>query len=489
MALGTGSYGTSSFGGSGGTSSSSGSAGPGFAYTPTTGTAGSLYLFVEVDFSQAVEGIGSGATVSGSLWGAAVWDTDEWANGVTWTDVTPWVANVDISAGFSHELTAYTAGRMSVQLDNADGRFSPDNTDSPYRVGDSTAIGVLRPIRVRGVYLSAGPYFIPLPFTLFTGNIETWNEDYTGVETATVSVTAVDPFAQLAAFDGYAQTLAGAGDTYSQRIERILTNAGWTGPRFIDTGGHTFQATTLAQNAVTELKLTADSEGGAVWVGPDGSFYADGQNALLEKARSNAVQTVFSNAVPVDLDDLPPFFSVSNTDAVSYDLDSLDIAYDGSQVKNMAAYARVGSTVQLAVSTPSRVLYGDRQDERSDLICETDAQVLSLAERHVALYQEPERRIESLSFSPWLQPTAARVNQALTTIAGGGLSLRTLVRLHHTTANGHQLYRYLFVRGIKHKINGTDWRVTVEFSSATVWQQLVGSEWDEATWGANAWAL
>lgn len=456
MTLGTVPFGTASFG----------TAGDGPTPAGVIGWGG-VTLVVEIDFSQAVDNIGSTAASYVALWDVAVWDVDSWESGTTWTDITPWVDGVKTNRGFSQELTAYTAGRLTVQLDNTDGRFSPDNTSSPYRVGDSTAIGVLRPIRVRASY--AGVEWI-----IFTGRVEEWPETFQGVEGATVTVTAVDGFAALGAFNSFEQTPAGAGESFGDRIARILTNAGFDGDRRIDTGGHTMQATTLAAETITELKLTADSEGGAVWIGGDGIFYADGQNALIEKARSNTVQTLFSNS--------------DDDTAVGYDMDSITPLYDGSQVVNIAKFARAGGTVQTYTSEVSRSLYGDRQAQRSDLICESDAQAAYLAERRVAIYQSPERRIEALTFAPELQPSAARQDVAWRAVAEGRLALRSLAQVQHTTAAGYTIDKLVYVRGISHSITATDWRITVQFTSASVLARFFDSLWDSGVWDEAVWS-
>jgi hypothetical protein len=455
MPFGSGSFGSFTFGGGTGGSSSPG------VTTPSGWT-----LYLEADLSQAVEDIGEISGAFGALWDVAVWDTDVWPPGTTWTDLTPWLLGVTSNRGFSDELFAFNAGSMSFTLDNADGRFSPDNPTSPYRLGDSTTIGLLRPVRLRARYDG-------IDWTIFVGRLETWDETF-GLDSGQVSVTAVDAFAELGAFDSYEQTPAGAGESYGARIARILDNADFQGETRIDVGVHTFQATDLSQNALTELKLTADSEGGAVWIGGDGIFYADGKNALQEKERSNSVQAVFSNS---DVET-----------AVGYEMLSVTSAYDATKVTNRAAYAIVGSTEQLATVGWSEALYGVRQDSRTDLVCSTDAQALSLAERHVALFQAPERRVESLTFNPDLQPSTERRRVALEAIARGQLALRALVRVDHTTPSGFEISKYLFVRGIHHNITPRSWTVSLDFTSATVVYGMVGSLWDVGVWDEAVWS-
>lgn len=428
---------------------------------------GGVTLTVEVDLSQAVEDIGAVVTSTGSLWDVGKWDEDVWLEGTQWTDVTAYVLGWSSDRAMSWDIQAYNAGQMKLRLDNSDGRFSPDNTNSPYRVGASTTIGVQRPIRIRASY--GGVEFAP-----FTGRIETWDEFYDGVQGGYVEVTAVDAFAELGAADGYEQTPAGAGEGYAARMNRILDNAGHTGERRIDAGSHTFQATNLAKNALTELKLTADSEGGACWIGGDGIFYADGWDALLTKDRSTTPQVLFSNA--------------DDDTAVGFTMYPTNPKYDGSQIVNVAAYARVGSTEQVVTSPGSRQLYGQRRHARTDLVCENDTQVEALAQREVALFQFPEQRIEWLDFDPELQPSAARKVVAWEAVARGLLSLRNLIRVDYTTPAGFTITRMMYVRGIHHDVTADTWRIRVDTASATVPYRMLDSQWDAATWDESVWA-
>jgi len=115
-----------------------------------TGWGGSITLYVEADFSEAVSDIGSwNPTTLDTLWDTDYWDDEaalwESTETTTWTDVTEWVQGIDTNHGFSRQTTRYNASTANVRLVNQDGRFSPNNTASPYRIGDSTTIGPLRP--------------------------------------------------------------------------------------------------------------------------------------------------------------------------------------------------------------------------------------------------------------------------------------------------------------------------------------------------------
>lgn len=408
-----------------------------------------------------------GAVPSGTgTWGVGVWGTDEWGDGPIFTDITEYVLGVDISSSFSYEMDKYQTGRLSLALDNKDGRFSTDNPSSPYWLFGQTTIAPLREIRVTASYLGVS-------WPEFAGRIDSWDEslEMTG---GTVSVTALDYFGDLAAWTGLATTPVGAGETFGARCTRILDAAGWTGPRAIDVGESTQQATDLAGSAVAQLEAAAAAEGGAIWVDGEGTLRCEGRNSLLEKTRSRDPQMIFSNVDTAAIN-------------VLYESDSIGTAYDATTVVNIASYQRTGGTVQTSTSQTSRDLYGDRVDSVSGLDTDTDADVKVLAIKAIALGQFPERRVESLTFHPMRQPTEEQVNNAWIKISNQATTLRSLVYLSHLTPQGFNVDRYLFVRGRRVRITPIDWTMSLDFTSATVYQTLQNSLWDTATWGSSGW--
>ena len=408
---------------------------------------GGVTLTVEVGFSGNPSDPLSPASGTG-IWGVGVWGTDEWGDGAIFTDVTEYVLGLDMSSSFSYEMAKYQTGRLSLTLDNEDGQFSTDNSSSPYWLLGQTTIAPLREIRVTASYDGVS-------WPEFAGRIDSWDESLE-MAGGTVSVTALDYYADLAAWTGLATSAVGAGETFGARCSRILTAAGWTGSRAIDTGVSTQQATDLAGSAAAQLEAAAAAEGGAVWVDASGVVSCEGRNSLLEKTRSRVSQMIFSN---VD----------TSANNVLYESGSIGTAYDATTVVNVASYQRTGGTVQTSTSQTSRDLYGDRVDSVSSLDTDNDTDVKLLATRAVALYQFPERRVESLTFQPMRQPTEEQVDNAWHAISSEGTSLRSLVYFSHLTPQGFNVDRYLFIRGRRVRITPTDWTMSLDFTSATVW--------------------
>lgn len=439
---------------------------------------GGVTLTVELGLSANSEDPGTPVTGTGR-WGVDLWVDGgvsypsgsepllaEWGAGPIWSDITDHVLGVDISSGFSYEMDKYQTGRLSLTLDNADGIFSTDNPASPYWLFGATTIAPLRQIRVTCSY---GTNTWPE----FSGRIDSWDEslDMSG---GTVSVTALDFLGDLAAWTGLAITPVGAGESFGARCARILNAAGWTGARAIDVGKSTQQATDLAGSAVSQLEAAAAAEGGAVWVDAAGTVRCESRNSLLEKTRSRITQLSFTNHDLTDTD-------------ILYEANSVGTAYDATTVVNIASYQANGGAVQTSTSQISRDLYGDRVDSASSLDNDSDADVKTLATRAIAINQYPERRVESLSFQPMRQPSQAQIDNVWETIAGQGTSLRSLAYFSHRTPQGFDIDRWLYVRGRKVRITPTDWTISLDFTSATVWHTLFDSQWDTATWSASSW--
>lgn len=221
-----------------------------------------------------VEAALSAATSIYGLWDVAVWDFDDWGPDEVWTDISEFVRSVSTRRAFSRDLQAWEAGTCTLDLNNFDARFSPSNLSGPYSSGGITQIRPWRPIRITASY--AG-----ISYPVFRGYALAWSEYYEQPSPfgggAYCSVPCIDELGSLARFDGLAQPAVGAGETTGKRMHRVLDNAGHKGTRNIDDGHVTVQATTLAADAVTELKLTADSEGGALWIEADGTVTAGDQ--------------------------------------------------------------------------------------------------------------------------------------------------------------------------------------------------------------------
>jgi len=434
-------------------------------------------LYVEIDFSEAIGEVGtSNAPTLRTLWDSATWDDSAaiWSsNTPVYTDVTQWVRNVSTNQAFSRDTNKYNTSSATISLSNNDGRFSPLNTSSPYRVGAYSGIGPLRPARVR---VNTGFQDV----TLFTGYVQEWNEQYpdVGID-ATVDVSLVGVEGRMGDYNRFAQTATGPGENALSRIQRILSSVGFTGEQYLSTGTNPLQATTLAGNAMNELQLVADSQGGAIWFGPDGACYFDSINAVRNRAANTFDNIVFTTTKD------------STSSAAQFGYSDIAYSYDGSLTKNIYSYAAVGGATQTVTDEVSRSLYGDRAEARSDLLCTSDADVATLAASDLALSKVPEMRVESVTVLPRAESDAAIAAPLTQWDRLFGNSLRSGCKIVMDKRIGTSLpttlERYCLIQGINHNITIDNWSTSYEFTSATVLRAMT-QPWDFFLWDSGVWS-
>ena len=231
---------------------------------------------------------------------------------------------------------------------------------------------------------------------------------------------------------------------------------------------------------MNELQLVADSQGGALWFGPDGACYFDGIYALRNRAANTFEGNVFTTAID----------PASSSSQFSYS--DISYAYDGELTKNIFAYQAVGGAVQTVLDEQSRSLYGDRQVSRTDLICTSDSDVLLAATKDLALSKNPELRVESLTVLPRGQTDLvikAPLTQwdmlfSLTQLRSG---CKIIMDRRLGTPLPTSLERYCLIQRITHNITPDNWSTSFEFTSATVLRAMT-TPWDEMLWDSGVWS-
>ncbi|MEV4521482.1 hypothetical protein AB0J77_14735 [Micromonospora tulbaghiae] len=247
-------------------------------------------LIVEIGFTAPLTGaaLHLDDPVRGKL------DTAVLAQDDLFTDVTQWVVSADTRRGATRAdgpTLRYEAGTCTLELRNDDRRFDPTNLDGPYVAGGVTQVEPMRAVRIRASY---GGHTWPL----WRGFTDEWTVAYDGPDSSYATVTCFDAFGIFAAHDRNAIAPAGAGELTGARISRILNSIGWPAEdRMIDAGEETVQATTLADNVLSELLLTADTELGEFWVDAQGRVVFRSRSAPYTEARSTGVQAVFGDEV------------------------------------------------------------------------------------------------------------------------------------------------------------------------------------------------
>jgi hypothetical protein len=368
------------------------------------------------------------------------------------------VLGIHTDRKFTRDLQAWEAGSATVVLNNKDGRFSPANMSSPYITAGISGVRPWRPIRIK---VQGVP--------IWTGYVLSWNDGYSGAHAfATSTADCRDEFASLARVDGFETTEQGAGETTGRRIHRLLDNAGHTGGRAVDVGYSTVQATNLSLNTLSEMKLTADSEGGSVWVEADGAVWFGSRYSLLDYERSRTVQATFGDGS--NASELPCM--------------NIAVANDGEQLVNYVSFARAGGTAHIVGDNTSRALNGDVTNQRHDLVLESDGDVEGVAQLYVQTHKDAEFRVDSLTFTPRQLSHPTLITQAV------NRRVRDLVRVKIRPLGGYTITRDCFISGIGHDITPAgEWTVRFDLSSASAWTGFATSVWNTGLWDTATWFI
>jgi hypothetical protein len=413
-----------------------------------------VYLTVEIALTSA--------TGQAAIWDVSLWDVGVWGPDQTWEDVSEWVMGLSFGRKFSSDLKSWQTAQFTLTLTNMDGRFSPDNLTGPYAAGGITGI---RP----GCAFRATMTYAGIVYPIFRGYVTSWADELSGhygerEGGAVTIVQGTDEWGRIARPSGSAVAPVGAGESFGSRINRLLIAAGFSGTTDLDTGITTMQATDLSDAPVNEIGVTASSEGGAVWPEADGTMVARDRYSLIEDIRSITVQETFGDATTET-----PWADVKVTPV------------DDSGIVNTARYTRTGGTEQVAFDPISRELYGicdDKSSNTSNLMNETDAQVLALAQWIVLVNKEPEAKVEQLTIRP-LCDLPVYAPKVL------GLMIRDLIRVicRPPSATSHLMDRSCFISGINFTIERGDWVAVFDTSSATAYRVYADSRWDTGLWG------
>lgn len=369
-------------------------------------------------------------------------DTAELAPDDLWVDVTDRVSSLTTRRGATRTAgpnVRYEAGTCTVVLRNEDRALDPTNLDGPYVAGGVTQVEPMRKVRIRATWDD-------VTYSLFWGYADGWQVTYPGLNKSDVILTATDAMKVFAAWDRDESASAGAGETTGARIDRILDAADWPdADRIIATGDSTVQATTLANNTLTELLLTADSEMGELYIDAEGRVVFRNRHALVEDTRSNTSQGTFGDEDP----------ELRYVDA--------PLDYDSDSIYNLISIARDGGTAQVVEDAASRTAYLTRSYQRHDLILETDAECLSYAE--LLLYQgkDPELRFAEMTLRP------RRDGDSLFPHAFGRKLGDRITVLRRPPGGGDPIERDCLIRGIEHSMSAgcTRWDTKFVLQSAT----------------------
>lgn len=350
-------------------------------------------------------------------------------------DVSDIALRVGIRRGRNRILNSFEAGTATVVLEDENGDYNPQNASSPY-------YGKLLPLRKIRIYADYDDGGGTDRYYLFSGYITSFDNTFRlgNDEVSTVTFQCVDAFRLLQNVNITTVAGSSAGQTTGARIENLLDLASFpVSQRIINVGDTTVQADPASARVLLAACQTLEQT-------ELGGFFIDVEGNAVFLSRST---------VSLKADETPLLFNDNGTD-ISYQ--SIDFAYDDTQIFNDITVTRLGGTAQNVQSTSSIETFFIHSGSRSDLLMQTDAEALDQASMLLNARENALLRIDSIGLNLMDSSASNRI------VAGLESDLFTLINVTKTGQASSTFTLELFVQGIQHDITPNTW--TTRFLTA-----------------------
>jgi hypothetical protein len=351
-------------------------------------------------------------------------------------DISSQVSKISIRRGYNLLQDQFQAGTASVRVFDPTGIWNPQNPLSPY-------FGKLIPLRK--MRIAGNDSF------LFSGYTIGYNYTYPkDMEIGFVDIELVDAFRLFA--QANITTVAGtsAGQTTSARVTNLLDEVGWpTSMRDIETGSATVLADPgSSRTALQAMKNIEFSEQGAIYVAPSGNLEFLSRATIQSKSGQDP--TNFAN------------------DGTGIGYKNVVFAFDDKLIINQASFTRTGGTAQTSENLDSIAKYFPHSINYTDLMLQTDAQVLDVAKIYVATRAETTIRIDAITLD--LNATDNAGDTAALTI-----DFFDTIAIKNVAQDGTIIEKTLQCMGVQHEITPSTWNTTFTTSEPIVEGFLLNS--------------
>lgn len=412
-------------------------------------------------------GYGAGTYGAGTYGGVTVTADPRWlvmipdAAGNLY-DVGCDVRSVSIHAGRSNYVAAFSAATAAVELQNFTGKYSAWPADSVWLQPGGWVTGV--PISIGVAWKGAVAW-------RFVGTTDAVSDSWPGMADARVMVTATDGFKGLSRNAGAARAAVGAGELSGARINRLATDAAWSGPRAVDVGIVALQGTDLAGVTLDAMRRVGEAEWGWLFIAADGTLTFRQRDAAANDPRMVNVQYTFTDTHGV---------------AGACYGDATVVGADDATIVNVATVTPPGHPASSYTDAASVAHYGPRTWSRTDLLINADVDAVALAQAVVTSFKSDAERIDAIAIDAanhadaWPAATGARINDR--------------VRFVRTMPGGYQLDAELLVQGRVDTMepSGVDGALavwSVEFQTASASSVADLGRWDQPAGAAVGWDL
>lgn len=344
-------------------------------------------------------------------------------------DISNQVGRISIRRGYDLLQDQFQAGTASVRVYDPTGAWNPQNPASPY-------FGKLIPLRK--MRIAGNDSF------LFSGYTIGYNYTYPkDMEIGFVDIELVDAFRLFAQANITSVAGTSAGQITSARVTDVLNQVGWpTSMRNIDTGSATVLADPgTSRTALQAIKNIEFCEQGAAYFAPSGNFEFKSRAYVMSKSGQNP--TNFAN------------------DGSGIGYKNIVFAFDDKLIINEASFTRTGGTAQTSSNAASITKYFPHSITYTDLMLQTDAQVLDVAKIYVATRAETTIRIDAITLD--LNATDAAGDTAALT-----LDFFDTIAIKNVAQDGTTIEKTLQCMGVTHEITPSTWNTTFTTSEPIV---------------------
>jgi hypothetical protein len=353
-------------------------------------------------------------------------------------DLSDVTRQIVIKRGRNIQRDTYEAGTCTVRVLDPDSNFNPQNTQSPY----FQYLAPLRKIRVAATTATTQKF-------LFSGYVQDYVYTYPkGQETGYVDIVCSDAFRLFNLANISTVTGATAGETTGARITKILDQVSFpSSMRIVDTGQTTVQADPgTSRSSLDALKNAEFSEQGALFIRSDG--------AVEFKDRNDVVGSL-----------APAPIEFNQTTGIPYS--NLTFAFDDKLIINSCDFTRIGGVTQSAFDNASIARYFPHGMTQTNLIAQTDAQVLDAAKIFVTTRKETTIRID--------QMTVDLLDTDVPTDTMIGLDYFDNVLIQNVQPDGSTIVKTLQVQGLAWDITPNSMKCTVTTLEPIVEGMIIGS--------------
>jgi hypothetical protein len=358
--------------------------------------------------------------------GSAVFGTNVFADSASViVDVSDRVNLVQTNRGRSAIADQFQTGTMTLRIVDQDGDFNPQNPSGPY-------YELLTPMKKVQITATYSGVTYPIFSGFITSYVNTQPKDST--EVAYTTIQAVDAYrlaqnAQISTVTG-----ATAGDLSGTRINQILDQISWPATmRDVDPGLTTMQADPgTTRTSLNALQIVADSEYGAVYVDPSGSF--------VFQDRSVTVSSIGGT---------PTLFADDGT-GIKYA--NAVWKLDDTLIFNSATITRTGGTAQVATNSASIDKYFIHSYFLNNLLMQTDAVALDYARAYVASRAETTIRCDAVTLDLYTPDYNTGIIAAL------DLDFFDPITVITTQPGGSTLDKTLQIFGVGMNITPNSWK-------------------------------